>query len=80
LGSDLAGDIMHLLVIMKTMSVTIDRQVLISLVSVLVSFIVSKCFWTEMSQPGVVDREMPEVELVLFGLCESGFSLDATNL
>jgi hypothetical protein len=33
-----------------------------------------------MSQPGVVDREMPEVELALFGLCESGFSLDATNL
>src|SRR5277367_7084642 len=35
---------MHLLVIMKTMSVTIDRQVLISLVSVLVSSIVSSVF------------------------------------
>ena len=44
LGSNLAGDIMHLLVIMKTMSVTIDRQVLISLVSVLVSSIVSSVF------------------------------------
>src|SRR5271169_4557063 len=41
LGSNLAGDIMHLLVIMKTTSVTIDRQVLISLVFVLVSSIVS---------------------------------------
>lgn len=44
LGSNLAGDIMHLLVIMKTMSVTIDRQVLISLVSVLASPIVSSVF------------------------------------
>ena len=44
LGSNLAGDIMHLLVIMKTTSVTIDRQVLISLVSVLVSSIVSSVF------------------------------------
>ena len=44
LGSNLVGDIMHLLVIMKTMSVTIDRQVLISLVSVLVSSIVSSVF------------------------------------
>jgi hypothetical protein len=33
-----------------------------------------------MSQPSVVDQEMPEVELALFGLCESGFSLDATYL
>jgi hypothetical protein len=33
-----------------------------------------------MSQPGVVDREMPKVKLALFGLCESGFSLDATHL
>jgi hypothetical protein len=38
------GDIMHLLVIMKTMSVTIDRQVLISSVFVLVSSIVSSVF------------------------------------